>query len=184
MGNKFPRPKDINFPEAQKKNVNLKMVQKTDELDTRIARNITLLKSGNVLISYLEADREIFKIKSCLLILDVPDLNIVEKYEFDIEENNTFYLLDFSTQLNNGNIITICDKLYKFNGESISQGPKEESEKIKNLYFSENSTKFYESDDTEHNNPINKRIKQFNFNNFIEVKEGILLYTKQSNYDI
>lgn len=57
MGQKFPRPKDINFPEAQKKNVNLKMVQKTDELDTRIARNITLLKSGNVLISYLEAER-------------------------------------------------------------------------------------------------------------------------------
>lgn len=186
MGQKFPRPKDINFPEAQKKNVNLKMVQKTDELDTRIARNITLLKSGNVLISYLEADRENFKIKSNLLILDVPDLNIVEKYEFDIEENNTFYLLDFSTQLNNGNIITICDKLYKFNGESISQGPKEESEKIKNLYFSENSTKFYESDDTEHNNPIQKRIKQFNFNNFIEVKEGILLYTNsnESNYHI
>ena len=184
MGNKFPRPKDINFPEAQKKNVNLKMLAKTDQFDTRIARTITLLKSGNVLISYLEADREIFKIKSYLSILDVPDLNIVEKYEFDIEENNTFYLLDSATQLNNGNIITICDKLYKFNGESISQGPKEESEKIKNLYFSEDSTKFYEKFDTEHNNPIHKRIKQFYCNNLLEVKEGILLYTKQSNYDI
>ena len=58
-----------------------------------------LLKSGNILISYKKRDEEHFNIKSFLEIYNVPDLKLIQKYEFYKEQDDdTFYILDFATQ--------------------------------------------------------------------------------------
>ena len=125
MGNlKLPRPTEINFPEVKEKNWKITIPSSKQVNDDRKqALNICILKSGNILLAYLFADREEMKFRSFLAIYDFPDLKLVEKYEYDGEIDENYYMINFAWQAKDGNIFTIGDKLYFFDGESISKGP-------------------------------------------------------------
>ena len=86
-------------------------------------------------------------IKCCLVIYSVPKLKLIEEYVFDNELDGTVYLLDSAIQLKNGNIFSICDRLYIFDGESISKGPKITSDTINNSQCETNTIKFKDPDD-------------------------------------
>ena len=180
MGNKAPRPKEINFPEIQKKDWNFsKKSQKDPKGDKqKFARNIWLLKSGNILISYNELDEVLFRVKNCLVIYSVPDLKVVEDYKFDAEVDETIYQIDFACQSNKGNIFMISDRLKIFDGENISKGPKQKSEEIGDINFYSFTKTFYESSDRYKKHPIEKNAKIFYCDFLIEVKEDIFLYTQ------
>ena len=63
MGNmKLPRPTEINFPEVKEKNWKITIpTEKEVRDDRKQALNICILKSGNILLAYLFADREKMK---------------------------------------------------------------------------------------------------------------------------
>lgn len=177
---KFPRPKDINFPEVQNKmEFNFKQMSFREENERKIAKSICPLKSGNILVSYLWVDVLLFKIKPFLEIYSVPKLKLVEKYEFDNEIDETFYLIDCAIQLKNGNIFTICDRLYIFDGESIDQGPKIKSEE-EISYNHANLTRYI------HPSDLNKfkNYREFLCDFMLEIKEGTVLYTYEENTEV
>lgn len=137
-----------------------------------------LLKSGNILISYKKRDEEQFNIKCFLEIYNVPDLKLIQKYEFYKEEDDdTFYVLDFATQSKKGNIFTIGDKLYVFDGEEISKGPEEKSEEINNIYLDKREVQFCKPSDIHQRHPFTKNYKVFYCSSLLEVKEDLFLYT-------
>ena len=173
MGNlKFPRPKDINFPPVENPlKINMKEVAQRDDRKHIIARNIFTLKSGNILINFVNVEEDNYG--NCLEIYSVPKLEVVEKYRYECENNGNIFLSDYAIQLKNGDILTICDKIYIFDGESISNGPKISSEEINNLFFGSRGLEyFYESFLTQNN----LNIKYFPIHNLCEAKEGTLLY--------
>ena len=173
MGNlKFPRPKDINFPPVENPlKINMKEVAQRDDRKHIIARNIITLKSGNILINFVNVEEDNYG--NCLEIYSVPKLEVVEKYRYECENNGNIFLSDYAIQLKNGDILTICDKIYIFDGESISNGPKISSEEINNLFFGSRGLEyFYESFLTQNN----LNIKYFPIHNLCEAKEGTLLY--------
>ena len=180
MGNKAPIPKEINFPEIQKKDWNFSMKSQKDPKGDKekFARTIWLLKSGNILISYQELDNDLFRVKNCLVIYSVPDLKVVEDYKFDAEVDETIYQIDFACQSNKGNIFMISDRLKIFDGENISKGPKQKSEEIGDINFYSYTMAFYESSDKKKRNPIEKNVKIFYCDFLTEVKEDIFLYTQ------
>lgn len=181
---KFPRPIEINFPEVKKNNWDFSVCSQREGTEKKLASSFCLLKSGNILISYKVRDEKNFKVKSYLETYNVPDLKLVEKFDYYEEEDDDdmFYVLDFAHQLKNGNIFTIGDKLYIFDGEGISKGPKEKSEEIKNIYFYTANVQFAKFlDEFERKQKIiNKRAKVFYCDFLLEVKENIFLYTEGS----
>ena len=188
MGNlgklKTPRPKDINFPEVKNPTeLDCRVVSQKAEKEFIIANNICGLKSGNILISY-----QIFSPyvdQSYIEIYNVPQLKLVEKYQFNYETEDEFYAPTFAFQLKNGNIITICEKLYVFNGESISEGPQSLSEEINDIYFHKVKREFFHEKDKEFKNPAYvKTRKTYQCDFIIEPKEGTLLYTVGRNKEI
>lgn len=182
---KTPRPEDINFPEVQNK---LKIsIEKSGEKygdEGKRAKSICALKSGNLLISYLLRDEENGDVKSCLAIYSIPNLKLLEEYIFDNEIDGKSYLVDNAIQLKNGNIFTVCDKFYIFDGESISKGPKTESDEINSVECIRQE--FILSD--VHDIEKKKTISIFKFTYLcdflLEVKEGILLCTYYENQEI
>ena len=120
------------------------------------------------------------KTRSGLLIFNVPDFKLIEKYEFENEIKGITYIAETAIQLKNGNIFSICDKLYIFDGESISNGPKTTSEEINKISCKTTEHKFPNPFDE--NNPIFKKIRIFPFEFMFEPKDGILLYTTEGNY--
>ena len=164
MGNifkKFHRPAEINFPAVQKKNWNFSLCSRTSGSEKKFASFFCLLKSGNILILYKKRDEEQFNVKSFLEIYNVPDLKLIEKYEYYKEQEDTFYVLDFAMQSKKGNIFTIGDKLYVFNGEEISKGPEEKSEEINDIYLGTAMVEFCKPSDKRQRHPFTKKSKIF-----------------------
>ena len=179
MGNlKLPRPTEINFPEVKEKNWKITIPSSKQVNDDRKqALNICILKSGNILLAYLFADREEMKFRSFLAIYDFPDLKLVEKYEYDGEIDENYYMINFAWQAKDGNIFTIGDRLYFFDGESISKGPVKSSEKIKNAHFHYEEIPFRDPNSKFQERIIKKTYKYFICSSLLEVKEGIYLYS-------
>ena len=181
-GMKFPRPAEINFPEIKEKNWKVSRASRRDSNGKRNAKYIWLLKSGNLLIVSNERDENLYQVKHYFSIYSVPDLKLVESYEFSKEIDEIIFLLDFAIQSKNGNIFMIADKLYIFDGENISKGPIKESEEINDKDLFNMDLKFYSPFDNEGINPINKKAKIFLCDYLFEAKEGIFLYTFESIY--
>lgn len=188
MGNlgklKTPRPKDINFPELKNPaELDCRVISQKSEKEFIRANNICGLKSGNILISY-----QIFSPyvdESYIEIYSVPQLKLIEKYQFNCETEDEFYAPTFAIQLKNGNIITICEKLYVFNGESISEGPQKLSEEINDIHFNKVRREFFHETDKKFKNPAYvKTRKTYECDFIIEPKEGTLLYTVYRNKEI
>ena len=184
MGNmKLPRPTEINFPEVKEKNWKITIpTEKEVRDDRKQALNICILKSGNILLAYLFADREKMKFRSFLCTYDFPDLNLVEKYEYDGEIGESLYMINFAWQAQDGNIFTIGDKLYFFDGESISKGPVKSSEKIHDGHFHFEKIPFRDPYSEYKERIINKTYKYFICRSLLEVKEGIYLYAGVTDY--
>ena len=189
MGNKLkkvPRPQKINFPEVQSPiNYKFELCGKEDEPigekgEYTVCFYICALKSGNILITYMMGDIDETKTRSGLLIFNVPDFKLIEKYEFENEIKGITYIAETAIQLKNGNIFSICDKLYIFDGESISNGPKTTSEEVNKISCKTTKHKFPNPFDE--NNPIFKKIRIFPFEFMFEPKDGTLLYTTEGNY--
>ena len=182
MGNyKTPRPKNINFPEVTKKiDYKFEIVSSVDGKDQRYVRSILGLKSGNILIAYLEINQILDEIKNCLEIVNVPKLKKVEEFKFNSIIDDVVYGIDSALQLKNGNIFTICDRFYFFDGENISKGPKTKSEEINNIYFLKNFNKEFKYVDRNFNyekSLIKRDFKCMPCDFIIEAKENKLLYT-------
>ena len=182
MGNyKTPRPKNINFPEVTKKiDYKFEVVASVDGKDKRYARSILGLKSGNILIAYLEINQKLDEIKNCLEIVNVPKLKKVEEFNFKSIIDDVVYGIDSALQLKNGNIFTICDRFYFFDGENISEGPKTKSEELNNIYFLKNHNlefKYVDKTVDFDKSLIKRDFKCMPCDFIIEAKENKLLYT-------
>lgn len=179
---KFPRPKDINFPQIQNRvNYNLirtKEIEGSSGILQTEAKSICALKSGNILISYIWRDEKHMTIKSNLSIYSVPKLKLLEEYDFDNEVDMTIYAIDSAIQLKNGNIFAISDRLCIFDGESIAKGPKITSEEIDDKYYFSNIVCYFEK------NTIRKYLNTFLCDFMFEPKEGLLLFTYTDNLNI
>ena len=186
MGNlKTPRPKEINFPEVKNKvKLNGKIVSTKSGKEYHLINNMCLLKSGNILICYTIFSPYVDE--TYIEIFSVPQLKSVAKYEVKYETEDEFYAPSFAIQLKNGNIITICEKLYIFNGESIAEGPQSYSEEILNdMYFREVKRDFFNKTDESFKHPAySKKRKEYQCDFIIEPIEGSLLYTIGSNMEI
>ena len=186
MGNlKTPRPKEINFPEVKNKvKLNGKIVSTKSGKDYHLINNMCLLKSGNILICYTIFSPYVDE--TYIEIFSVPQLKSVVKYEVKYETEDEFYAPSFAIQLKNGNIITICEKLYIFNGESIAEGPQSYSEEILNdMYFREVKRDFFNKTDESFKHPAySKKRKEYQCDFIIEPIAGSLLYTICSNMEI
>ena len=186
MGNlKTPRPKNINFPEVTKKiDYKFEVVASVDGKDQRYARSILGLKSGNILIAYLEINQILDEIKNCLEIVNVPKLKKVEEFKFNSIIDDVIYGIDSALQLKNGNIFTICDRFYFFDGENISEGPKTKSEELNNIYFHKNNNlefKYVDPLFKYEKSLIKRDFKCIPCDFIIEAKENKLLYTFEQN---
>ena len=186
MGNyKTPRPKNINFPEVTKKiDYKFEVVASVDGKDQRYARSILGLKSGNILIAYLEINQILDEIKNCLEIVNVPKLKKVEEFKFNSIIDDVIYGIDSALQLKNGNIFTICDRFYFFDGENISEGPKTKSEELNDIYFHKNNNlefKYVDPLFKYEKSLIKRDFKCIPCDFIIEAKENKLLYTFEQN---
>ena len=102
MGNKLkkaPRPQKINFPEVQSPiNYKFKLCGNEEPIrengEYAICYDICALKSGNILITYMFGDIQETKTRSGLLIFNVPDFKLIEKYEFENEVNGITYIAE------------------------------------------------------------------------------------------
>ena len=188
MGHKFPRPDSVNFPAIQNKlDFNFEKCQEIDASRgklIKIGTSICSLKSGNILVSYLWRDDKKLELKSCLAIYSIPKLKLIEEYIFDSEIDGTVYKVDSAIQLKNGNIFSICDKLYIFDGESISKGPKITSDTVNNAQCESGKIQFADPEDKFRRRIITKEGRTFQIDFMFEAKEGIILYTTGSNYSI
>ena len=186
MGQKFPRPDAVNFPAVQNKlDFNFEKCQEMDASrgkQIKLAKSIFSLKSGNILVSYIW--RNDLEMKSCLAIYSIPKLKLIEEYEFDNELDGTVYRIDSAIQLKNGNIFAICDRLYIFDGESISKGPKITSDTINNAQCEADTITFADPDDIFKKREIRKEARTFRTDSIFEAKEGIILYTTTNIYTI
>ena len=181
MGTKFPRPKDINFPIVENP-IEYKFEKCSEEQGARgkknsISLSICELKSGNILISYFLRDEKNLEMKSFLSIHNVPDLKLLEKYEFESEINDIIYTVVNAIQLKNGNIFSICDKFYFFEGESIANGPKTTSEEVDSISCKKIDAVFDDPLDIFQKKTISKDARRYLCDFMIEPKEGIILYT-------
>ena len=192
MGNKLekkfrlPRPKEIDFPSANENhNINLKQINEKNrekaEKELLFAKSIFLLKSGNILVSLNEIDELRPRLLSHLCIYSIPKLKLVDKYTFNIEEEEdgeegNIFSLDGAIQLKNGNILAIYNKLYEFEGESIKNGPKRSSEEFP---MTETYQDFiYFKDPFEPKKRIQKTRKIFNYKQIMEAIDDKVLYVQ------
>ncbi len=184
MGNKFPRPNDINFPGVQNK-IQYRFKEASNvELADKTCLSLCTLQSGNVLVSYMFRNDKKLELKSGIAIYNVPNLRLIQKYTFDSEIEDITYSLDSATQLINGNIFTICDRLYIFDGENIKDGPKTTSELIDESACKARPLIFKDPEDKYRIREIKKQARVFLCEFMIEVKEGTVLYTYEHNSDI
>lgn len=184
MGNKFPRPNDINFPEVQNKTqYRFKEASKL-ELTDKVLLSLCTLQSGNILVSYSFRNDKKLELKSGIAIYNVPNLRLVQKYTFDSEIEDITYSIDSAIQLINGNIFAICDRLYIFDGENIKDGPKTTSELIDESVCKARPLIFKDPEDKFRIREIKKSARIFLCEFMMEVKEGIVLYTYEHNFDI
>ena len=107
-----------------------------------------------------------------------------ENLATDSEIEDITYSLDSATQLINGNIFTICDRLYIFDGENIKDGPKTTSELIDESACKARPLIFKDPEDKYRIREIKKQARVFLCEFMIEVKEGTVLYTYEHNSDI
>ena len=188
MGNKFPRPTDINFPNVQNRIdyrfQEISRIDGTKGKEIKVGLSISALKSGNILISYLYKDNVKLEVKSCLAIYSVPNLKLVQKYIFNSEIQDLTFIIDSAIQLINGNIFTICDKLYIFDGESIADGPKTTSGEINDGSFYQDSIVFPDPNDRFQIRTIKKSARVFSCDYMFEAKEGIILFTYHRNNNL
>ena len=182
MGAKSPRPKDINFPKVENPiEYNISKVSEGQAgKKGSIAFSLCALKSGNILISYMTRDEKNLEMKSFLSIYSVPKLKLVEKYEFESEVNDIIYAVAYAIQLKNGNIFSICDKFYFFEGESIANGPKTTSEEVNDISCQKMEARFIDPDDIFKRREIVKDSRRYLCDFMIEPKEGIVLYTNDT----
>ena len=185
---RLPRPKEIDFPSVNENhNINLQQINEKNkqkaEKELLAAKSIILLKSGNILVSLNEIDELRSTVLSHLCIYSIPKLNLVDKYTFNIEEEDgeegDIISLDGAIQLKNGNILAICNKLYEFEGESIKDGPKRSSEEF--LMTETYKKLIYFKDPFEPKKTIQKTRKIFNCSQIMEAVDGKVLYTQCSN---
>ena len=193
MGNKLekkfrlPRPKEIDFPSANENhNINLKQINEKNrekaEKELLFAKSIFLLKSGNILVSLNEIDELRPRLWSHLYLYSIPKLKLVDKYTFNIEEEEdgeegNIFSLDGAIQLKNGNILAIYNKLYEFEGESIKNGPKRSSEEFP---MTETYQDFiYFKDPFEPKKRIQKTRKIFNYKQIMEAIDDKVLYVQR-----
>ena len=185
MGNKFPRPADINFPNVQDridyKFPEISRIDGTKGKEIKVGLSVCALKSGNILISYIYKDISKLEVKSCLAIYSVPNLKLIQKYVFNSEIEDLTFIIDSAIQLINGNIFAICDKLYIFDGESISDGPKTTSGEIDDSSFYQDSIVFPDPKDRFQIRTIKKSARVFSCDFMFEAKEGIILFTYHRN---
>ena len=185
MGNKFPRPTDINFPNVQNRIdyrfQEISRIDGTKGKEIKVGLSICALKSGNILISYIYKDNVKLEVKSCLAIYSVPNLKLVQKYVFNSEKEDLTFIIDSAIQLINGNIFAICDKLYIFDGESIANGPKTTSGEIDDGSCYQDSIVFPDPNDRFQIRTIKKSARVFSCDYMYEVKEGIILFTYHRN---
>lgn len=184
MGQKLPKPADINFPFVQNRiNYRLQLEKRTERETgiggriTKIGTSITALKSGNVLITYFYRDEKKFEMKSAMEIYSVPNFKRIEKYVFDSVVDDIIYVSDYATQLSNGNIFSICDRLYIFDGESIANGPKTTSKDVVESNCRTRQVIFTDPVDRWKIRKIEKTSKTFQCDFMLEAKEGIILFT-------
>ena len=148
----FPRSDTIDFPEV---NEDLKIINKkkkeinfgvrtfngspSDPLTLPIESRSCLLNSGNILISYCRRIRERNRgdLYSFLEIYSIPDLKLVQKYEFPYQEDGDIFFVTNAFQLKNGNIFAVYNRFYQFQGESIEEGPIFKSEELDYSDFKE-----------------------------------------------
>ena len=182
MGSKFPRPKDIGFPNVENPiEYNISKVAEGQAGKTgSIALSLCALKSGNILISYLTRDENNLEMKSFLSIYSVPKLKLVQRYEFESVVNDIIYSVAYAIQLKNGNIFSICDKFYFFEGESIADGPKTTSEVVDEISCKKIEARFIDPTDIFKRKQIVKDSRSYLCDFMIEPKEGIVLYTNDS----
>ena len=188
MGQKLPRPADIDFPAVQNKIIyQLPLEKRTERVTgfggqiTRIGTSITALKSGNVLLTYFCRDEKKLEMKSYMAIYSVPNFKLVEKYVFDSVVDDVIYVSDYATQLNNGDIFSICDRLYIFDGESIANGPKTTSNEVVESNCLSKTVTFIDPEDKWKVRKINRPSKTFQCDFMLEAKEGIILFTAYSH---
>ena len=161
MGNKFTTPSQINFPEIKETNWVVSVQSQKESNEGKNATSMWLLKSGNILISYFMRDERQFKVRSYLAIFNIPDLKLIEKYEYDGEIDESLYIVNAAAQSKDGNIFMIGDQLYIFDGEVISQGPSKNSEEINDVNLYTIPFQFFEPDDKKKKYPIKKKLKFF-----------------------
>jgi len=176
----FPRPETINFPECKNKHhINIKTKSEINRLEAEshlsIGRSISLLKSGNILVGIDRINREELSISSSLEIYTIPELNLVQTYNFK-ERQSPLYYLSNTIQGKNGNIYAIYDKLYEFQDESINNGPKRNSNEFRDdFHLFIQSISFPDPENPR--KKITKSAARYQCNWIMEANEGKLLFT-------
>lgn len=190
----FPRSDTIDFPEVneglklileEKKRLNFEVRtfngSPSDPLNFPLETRSCLLNSGNILISYFKRIRERNRgdLYSFLEIYSIPNLKLIQKYEFPFKEEGTIYFVTNAFQLKNGNVFAVFDRFYQFQGESIQEGPIFKSEKL-------DYSDFTERHEIEYYNMFDKlekkvTVKGFSIGNYFEVKEGKILFISKTN---
>ena len=117
-----------------------------------------------------------------MAIYKEPWFTLVEKYVFENEVDDAFYYVDCAIQLKNGNIFSICDRLYIFDGESIKDGTENTSEQIDPK--SCETKKGYFEDVFDENVSVKKEVRRFLCDFMIDINEGNVLYTYKKNKSI
>ena len=181
----FPRPETIDFPKCENKHsinfsrkgqANIILAQQGNSIGSCIC----LLKSGNILVGTEYIDVKNLTIKSYLKIYSIPDLDIVQEFNFPYEKDIGLYTISTALQLKNGNIFVIRDKLYEFEGENINEGPKRISNKIKEGHLNIKPIIF--PDPIIPKKRITKEIVTYFCENMMEAVEGKLLFTSGQNH--
>ena len=184
MGNKFPRPNDINFQNTENKiQYHFREVSKIDSPE-KVFLSLCTLQSGNILISYNFRNDKILEFKSGISIYSVPKLRLVENYIFKSEIDGVTYSIDSAIQLINGNIFAICDSLYIFDGENIKDGPKTKSGIMDEGSCKSREIIFIDPEDKFKIRKVKKNGRTFLCDFMMEIKEGFVIYTYEGNQEI
>ena len=179
----FPRPSSINFPEVQNQlDIKMEFSCSSPGDDFSVGQSICALKSGNILISKIRRDEKSLEIKSTLEIYSIPHLKLIEEYEFESTVKGVMYQVVYATQLNNGNIISICDRLYEFDGEKISKGYIRTSEMLKGIYYKTINISFKDPFDIFNKKAITKQSSSFQAESIIHIDDEKLLFTMHLNH--
>lgn len=184
MGNKFPRPNDINFQNTENKiQYHFREVSKIDSPE-KVFLSLCTLQSGNILISYNFRNDKNLEFISGISIYSVPKLRLIENYIFKSEIDGVTYSIDSAIQLINGNIFAICDSLYIFDGENIKDGPKTKSGIMDEGSCKSREIIFTDPEDKFKIRKVKKNGRTFLCDFMMEIKEGFVIYTYEGNQEI